>query len=614
MTSSVGAPSVIRFGAFALDAAKGELRKAGVSLKIHPQPLQVLVLLVEHARQTVTREEIQRCLWGDNTFVDFERGINFCINQIRATLGDDAEKPKYVETIPRRGYRFIADVSTDTAATAPAVEARQRARYPAVLTLSGVVLAGFLAVGIWSVALRDRGEAIDSLAVLPFANASADPNTDYLSDGLTESLINNLAQLSNLRVVSRNSAFRYKGKDVDPKTVGRDLGVRAVLTGRIVQHGDDLSISSDLVDTQRDRELWGEHYSRKISDIASLQEEIATEISAKLRLRLTGEEKKRLKKGSAESSEAYQLYLKGRYFWNKRTPLDVQKATEYFQQAIEKDPTYALAYAGLADCHVVTLTWDEIPRAKAAATKALELDDTLAEAHASLAFALMRRYEWPAALKEFRRSFELNPNYPTAHQWYAQYLSAMGHLDEALIEAKQAERLDPLSPIIGWNVGQTLTWERQYDQAVEQFRRVFELDSSLIVAHVGMTEALNLQGDNEDALDEWARTAAMISPAEDKAQIKADIAEIRRAQRSSGSKGYWQAVLRIYLPRSDTDPYMLAIAYTALGDKRKAFEMLEKMHESQDYQILFLKVDPFFDSLHSDLRFADLLQRMGLPR
>src|SRR5215469_6782281 len=356
MASLVGVPSVVRFGAFELDAANGALRKAGVSLKIHPQPLQVLLLLAEHAGQTVTREEIQRCLWGDNTFVDFERGINFCINQIRATLGDDAEKPKYVETLPRRGYRFIAQVSIETAATVPAVEARQWATYPAVLTLGGVALAMFLAVGIWFFAFRGRGEPIDSLAVLPFVNASADPNSDYLSDGITESLINSLSQLPNLRVTSRNSAFRYKGKDIDSKTVGRELGVRAVLTGRIIQHGEDLLISSDLVDTQGDRELWGEHYNRKISDIASLQEEISTEISEKLRLRLTGEEKKRLKKGSAENSEAYQLYLKGRYFWNKRTPGDIQKAIDYFQQAIGKEPAYALAYAGLADCYLLTGT------------------------------------------------------------------------------------------------------------------------------------------------------------------------------------------------------------------------------------------------------------------
>jgi eukaryotic-like serine/threonine-protein kinase len=540
---------------------------------------------------------------------------------------------KAMEKDPKLRYQNASDMCTDlhrlkrdttlspvatATGQATASEALPRRQNRTVLTLSGVAVAALLVSGAWFLATRGGSETIDSVAVLPFVNVSTDPDTDYLSDGITESLINSLSQLPNLRVTSRNSAFRYKGKTVDPTTVGRELGVRAVLTGRIVQRGEDLSINSDLVDTKRDRELWGERYNRKISDLAAVQEEISGQIATKLRLRLTGEEKRRLTRGLTENSEAYQFYLKGRYFWNKRTFQDTQKAIEYFQQAIEKEPAYASAYAGLADCYVLPYAplqrRERIPRARAAAAKALELDDTLSEAHTSLAFTLMSDYDWSAAKNEFHRSLDLNPNYPTAHHWYAQYLSAMGRLDEAVAEAKQAERLDPLSPIIGWNVGQTLVFARKYDQAVEQYHRVLELDPGSNQVHVGMTIALSLQGDYEHALDEWERAQAPLNPG-DTAQLQADVAEVRRALRNSGSKGYWQATLKFFLRHPGMgDPYPLAIAYTALGDKDRAFERLEKMYELHGYSILQLKVDPYFDPLRSDPRFADLLRRMGLPQ
>jgi serine/threonine protein kinase/tetratricopeptide (TPR) repeat protein len=519
--------------------------------------------------------------------------------------------------------RLKRDISSSLVTTATGQSTARAALPPRknriVLILTGVAVAALLVSGAWLLAIRGGSETIDSVAVLPFANASVDPDTDYLSDGITESLINSLSQLPGIRVVSRNSAFRYKGKNVDSKTVGRELSVRAVLTGRIVQHGDDLSISTDLVDTQIDRELWGERYNRKISDLAAVQEEISRQISTKLRLRLTGEEKRRMTRGLTGNSEAYRFYLKGRYFWNKRTQQDTQKAIQYFQQAIEKEPAYASAYAGLSDCYVLPYApvqrRERIPRARAAAAKALELDDTLAEAHTSLAFALMSDYDWSAAKNEFRRSLELNPNYPTAHHWYAQYLSAMGRLDEAVAEAKEAERLDPLSPIIGWNVGSMLTFARKYDQAIEQFKRVLELDPNSFQALNGVATARELHGDYENSLDDReAAYSVFTKTAEDKAKIHADVAELRKALRNSGKNGYYRAVAKIFLRQSEPDPYVIAIAYSGLGDKDKAFEWLEKMFEAHEYAILLLKVDPYFDPLHSDPRFADLLRRMGLPR
>jgi len=294
--------------------------------------------------------------------------------------------------------------------------------------------------------------------VLPFVNAGGDPNAEYLSDGITESLINSVSQIPGIKVVSRSSAFHYKGKDVGARTVGRELGVRAVLTGRIVQRGDGLSIRAELVDARDDTHLWGEQYNRRLSDILAVQEEIAGDISGKLRQRLTGEEMKRLTRRSTENPEAYGLYLKGRYHWNKRTGQDLQKGIGYFQQAIEKDPTYALAYAGLADCYAVLFLYaglpssENFPKAKAAASKALEIDDTLAQAHAALAFTHEVFYwDFSAAEKEYRRAIELDPKYPTAHHWYSLYLSGLGRYEQAIAEAERAYELDPLSPIISTN-------------------------------------------------------------------------------------------------------------------------------------------------------------------
>jgi TolB-like protein/Tfp pilus assembly protein PilF len=444
---------------------------------------------------------------------------------------------KALEKNPTMRYQHASDMRTDlqrlkrdsssTRIGTTAAYYRPWWQNRTTLVLAGISLAALLAATTWFASFRGKAETIDSLAVLPFVNASADPNTDYLSDGITESLINSLSQLPSIRVVSRNSAFRYKGKDVDPRTVGRELGVRAVLTGRITQRGEDLSISSDLVDTQADREIWGEHYSRKISDLAVVQEEISTQISKKLRLRLTGDERKRLTKGSTENSEAYQLYLKGRYFWNKRTPQDTHKAIEYFQQAIEKDPGYALAHAGLADSYVIPANplprLEANPKAKAAAHRALELDDTLAEAHTCLAYTSMLDYDWPVAEKEFRLALKLNPNYATAHQWYAEYLAAIGRPDNAIAEVKQAERLDPLSSVIVWNVGRILYYARKYDAAVEQFGKVLELDPHDEAAHVYIALTAEQQGNYDKAVEEWhgiSLRAARTS--EEKAQAEAD--------------------------------------------------------------------------------------------
>ena len=492
-------------------------------------------------------------------------------------------------------------------------------RGKAALALGGVALAALLAIGAWLTWSRGHGEIIDSVAVLPFVNASADPNNDYLSDGLTEGLINSLSRIPNLRVTSRSSAFRYKGREIDPKKVASELAVHAVVTGRVVQRGDSLSITVDLVDAQDDRQLWGEHFNRKLAHIFAMQDEIAQEISEKLRQRLSGEEMTRMAKRHTVNAEAYQLYLKGRYEWNKRSPESFKKCIQYFQEAIDRDPSYALAYAGLADSYSVMSAFgvlpprETLPRAKAAALKALELDDTLAEAHTTLAGVLAAYdLDWPAAEREFKRALQLNPRYANAHHWYAlRYLAPVGKLDEAIAEMKRAQELDPLSPIISTNLGMAYYYARQYDQAMEQYRKTLGMDPNFIAATFRLIGIYEQEGKYQEAIAATPRMMPNIRG------HSSDAAALRQGYAASGVKGYWQKQLawmtqefrQPYLPASD-----LAGVYARLGDKEQAFTALEKAYEERDGGLNLLNVDPAFDPLRADPRFADLVRRLGLPQ
>ncbi len=459
---------------------------------------------------------------------------------------------------------------------------------------------------------RRSRKAIDSLAVLPLVNASADPNTEYLSEGITESIINSLSQIPKLRVMARSTVFRYKGRETDPQEVGRDLNVRAVLTGRVLQLGDRLIIKAELVNVADGSQLWGEQYNRELSDIFALQEEIAQQISEKLRIKLTGEEKKRLTKRYTENTEAYQFYLKGRFYWNKRTSEAAKKGIEYFEQAIEKDPNYALAYAGLADSYALLGGYDVLrpkdsyPRARAAATKALEIDDTLAEAHTSIARIRMAfDWDWLAAEREFKRAIELNPNYATAHHWYGMYLVRMGRFDEALSEIKQAQKLDPLSLIINADMGAPLFFARQYDQAIEQHRKTLEMDLNFPPTHLRLGAAYEQKGMYQEAIAEYQR-AIELSGDNTKTSVVLGYAYAVSGRRAEAQKELDQ------LKEQSNSPYDIAMIYTALGDKEQAFEWLEKAYEDRSGGLVFLKVDPGLDSLRSDPRFADLLRRVGL--
>ena len=463
-----------------------------------------------------------------------------------------------------------------------------------------------------------KTKAIKSLAVLPLINVSDDPNMEYFSDGVTESIINALSQLPNLRVVARSTVFRYKGQETDPKEVGQQLGVRAVLTGRVRQTGDGLMIAAELIDVTNDTHLWGEHYSRKPADIFAVQEEIAKEISEKLRLKLTPAEQKRLTMRSTESAEAYQLYLKGRFFWNKRTQETLRQAIGYFQQAIEKDPTYAAAYAGISDCNTVLVVRhgvspaEGLPRAKAAAMKALEIDNTLAEAHTSLAHAMLHNWEWAEAEREFHRALELNPGDATAHNFFAEYLLAVDRIDEAIDEIKKAQEIDPLSLIINTVVAWSFYFAGQYDEAIIQGHKALEIDSSFPWAHYRLGQAYEGKEMFAEAIAELEK-AKQLYPGNN--EISAALAH---AYAVSGSKEKAQQILHELQEewdRGSCSAYDIALIHAGLGENDQALHWLEEAYEEKDGAIIHLKADPRLDGLHSDSRFTEVVRGLGLqPR
>ncbi|MGH9943777.1 MAG: tetratricopeptide repeat protein, partial [Pyrinomonadaceae bacterium] len=466
-------------------------------------------------------------------------------------------------------------------------------------------------------ARRARARAIDSLAVLPFLNGSDDPNAEYLSDGITESIINSLAQLPQLCVMARSTVFRYKGREIDPQEVGRAMKVRAVLTGRVLQVAGRLVIRTELVDVADGWQLWGGQYDRKSADILSVQEEISREISAQLRLKLSGEEKRRLAKRHTDSSEAYQTYLKGRYHWNKRTLESIWKGVEYFEQAITLDPRYALAYAGLADSYTLlgaveygALPPDEAMRkARTHALKALELDDTLAEAHASLGYVKIFDWDWAGAEREYQRAIALNPNYATARHWYAHFLTAMGRQPEALAEMTRAHELDPLSLPINAGMGWHYFLTRQYEPAVAEYRKTLEMDQNFYLAYFLLGLAYGQLARYEEALAAYERARVLSGggPAVMAGTARVHALTGRHAEAHAALDQLHDIARLRYV-----SPYYIAAVYAALGDKQQAFDWLRRACDNHSEGVIWLALDPTLDSLRPDPQFSQLMQRVGL--
>jgi TolB-like protein/DNA-binding winged helix-turn-helix (wHTH) protein/Tfp pilus assembly protein PilF len=625
---------IFRFGPFELRPRGRELYKHGVKVRLRPQPFQVLHILLEHPGEVVTREELHKQLWPSDTFVDFEHGLNTSVKELRGVLGDSATEPRYIETLPRLGYRLMVPVDVDAPPPLKQVIAEPGTaaadgrmpqvlilrRWPVLLGVSIVLIAALGAYFQWS---RSRARPQPSsgrlmLAVLPFENLTGDAGQDYLSDGLTEEMIAQLGRLDpeHLGVIARTSVMHYKQSHEPLEQIGRELGVQYVLEGNVRRDAEKVRITAQLIQVRDQTHLWTRQYDRELSNLLALQGEIAQEIAGGIQLTLADAksiDSTHQASLSPKSYEAYDLYLRGLYFWNKRTPQGFERAVEYFQQAIEKDPNYAQAYAGLADSYVLMSGYSGVsprelmPKARAAALRAVESNERLAEAHVSLAvIAQNYDWDWKTVEKEYRRAIELDPNYPTAHHWYAESLALEGRFDEAFVEIERARQLDPLSLIIATDYGAILYFSRQYDRAIEQFRVVLEMEPNFPRAHI-LVNAYVEKGMYAEALmdiEKWRRM-------EDNPWNLMMLAYVYGRSGQPVKARHALQKLEQLNRRGETSASSVALAHIGMGDKEEAIAWLQKAYGDHSISTA-LKVDPIFDPLRSDPRFQALLHRIGL--
>lgn len=623
--------SVVRFGPYALDLNRVELRKSGRPIRLPPQASRVLALVASRPGELVTRAEIQQEIWGKDAFVDFERGLNCCIKQVRDALGDHAENPSYLETVPRRGYRFIARVQEATAVVVekppePQIVSKRTKPWRFVILLLGLViavLAGSIVLGrFWSVKSEPPNTIV--LAVLPFENLSPNSNEDYFADGMTDALIADLAQIRAMRVISRTSAMHYKGTRMPLQQIARALKADVIVEGAVLRLGGRVRVTAQLIDAATDQHLWSRKYERDIRDVLNLQREVARAIAAEIKVQLAPQEQARLAAVPAVSPEAHEAYLRGRYHWNKRNEEAIENAIRYFLEATRREPRFALAYAGLADSYAVMAYWEEgrlspreaLAKAKVAATKALELDPHLAEAHTSLAVAKMEYdWDWEGAEREFRRAIELNPSYATGRHWYSSYLAAMGRHDEAMEESKRAQELDPFSLIINSSIGRHYYQDRKYDQAIEQYRRTLELDPNFAVAHFNLGLAYERKGLLDEAIAEMQKALTLSGGS---ARM---LAGLGHAYAMGGRESEARQILGELRQRSKhtrISAYTMAIVCVGFKEKHRdrdeTFEWLEKAYAERSGSLPYLNADPRFDDLRLDPRFQNLVTRVGLPQ
>ena len=557
------------FDVFRLDLRDRLLWRAGEIVPLTPKLFDILLVFLQNSGRLLRKDEIITQVWGE--IVVEEGSLTRNVSRLRRLLGEGHNPHPYIETVPWRGYRFIT----------PVVEVDGPPSIP----------------------------AIESIAVLPFTNAGGDPDMDYLSDGITESLINALSQLPHLKVMSRSAVFRFKGKETDPHEVGRKLNVSAVLTGSVLPHSETLIISTELIDAGDNRHLWGERYSRNLTDIFQLQKTLSLEIAETLRSRLSGEEKGRVTGRHSEVGAAYQCYLKGRFYFYKMTPDGVQKGVEYILQAIESDPSYALAYAALADCYNYLGKPTESGKA---AERALELDECLGETRASYAFyRFLYLWEFEKAELDFRRSLEIRPDYAEARHWLGIFLANLGRHEEALAEARKAVDLDPVSPLMTMTPGLVLYCDHAYDQAREEFQKVLDLDPSYLPALSLIGHCYEQQGSYEKAMEQYLKVSQVSGGS---TMIDRGIlAAMGRLEAKCGDRSRAHEILDGLMSSDGVSAYSLAEVHAALGDAEQALRWLSNSIENRDLQLVSLKVDPNFVTLHDDPRFQEHLRRIGLP-
>ena len=626
------------FGEFTLDQSSYRLLRGARLLRLEKLPMELLILLVERRGELVSREEIAERLWGKDVFVDLDHGINTAIRKLRLVLRDAPEKPRFIETVVGKGYRFAAPVICKNGASnsqepplpAP-VEVSPEATtgsakrgfgslYRRVL-LGGVAVLALLALALLQI--RTRGakgttqSGINSLVVLPLKNLSGDPAQEYLADGITEELIGRLSNIHGLRVISRTSAMQFKDTRQSVPDLARALHVDAVVEGAVIREGSQVRVTVQLVRGATDDSVWAEQYQREYRSILALQEEIARTIAGQIKINLTPQERGILASTRTVDPEAHEDYLKGRYFSNQRTEDGLNKSIVYFQQAVTKDPSYALAYSGLADAYALLgyrghlLSKKALLEAKAAALKAVELDDTLAEPHASLAFiAETLEWNWPTAEREYKRALELNPGNARAHNWYAGYLMYVGRFDEGIAEAKLARELDPLSlPINNALAGRLLVAGR-YDEALAQLRETLEMDPHFAPAHNRLGWAHLQMGQHDEAIQEF-RKAIELSGTDDP-DLLLDLGFACAVVGKKDEARRILASLKRQHERGLVPSGAIAVLYGALGDRNKAFAWLEKAYDEHDPELTYIKVGPRFDPLRQDPRFQEVLHRIGL--
>ena len=650
-------PRTALFGPYALDLRSGELRKFGTKVKMGEQAFQILRLLLETPGEMVTREDLRTKLWATDTFVDFDHGLNSAVQRLRDCLSDSAGKPQWVETIPRRGYRFIGQVewsdeslpseirsrpgnggvqveSSDSQGQAfvglePSDASRTTWGFNRrIALLAVVVLISLLAVlpivrRIQGASAAKRALPIKSLAVPPLANFSGDPNQEYFVDGMTDKLITNLAQLSSLRVVSRTSIMQYKNNRKPLRQIARELQVDAVVEGSVVRSGDQVRITAQLIDARDDHHLWAQSYDRDLRDILQLQGAVAGDIAEKVSSNLLSDHAQ--PPSSAVRSlnpAAYDDYLKGRYYSQRLTNADLIKGIGYLERSIQQDPNYAPAYTDLAIAYAGLGSWfgwsppgKAYPKAKAAALRALALDPNLAEAHTVLGWLYEEwEWNWAGAEKELQRAVELNPNSSLAHSRYAIYLVTTGQSANAESETKRTLELDPLSPLHRSTAAYVFTCVRQYDRAIQEARRAIEIDPTFADAHVNLAAALGAKGLYQEAFPEWLQYLNLSGDGELAQQLTVAAKEV-----SGSSDPGWkfgQITLRYFQKKSRTryvSPLFIAGSYLNLGDKNHALEWLDKAYQERSPVLFAIKVDPSWDSLRSDPRFDKLIRKIGFP-
>ena len=630
-------PNRFRFGAFEADPRIGELTKHGKRLPLQEQPFQLLAMLLERPGELVSREELRAKIWPQ-TIVDFDHGLNKAISKIRDALGDSAEHPRFIETVARRGYRFLADVTIvqdgipKTADDGPGTRAHsgalgrpgggKSAKSPArtfAWKLLGFGLALVIAVALsWMVyGSRHSSPAIRSLAVLPLANLSNDKSQEYFADGMTEELITDLGQISALRVISRTSVMPYKVLQKPLAEIARELNVQAVVEGSVFHSGDRVRISVQLIRVPADEHLWAQSYEGDLGDALALQNRVAQAIADQIRVTVSQQERAELKKSKPVNAVAYDSYLKGRYFWNKRSADGLKQAIEFFKRSIAADPSYAEAYSGLADSYALSGDWkygllapaEAFPQARAAATEALALDAGLAEAHTSLAFVLDLYYwDWDAAEKQYQLAISLNPGYANAHHWYAWHLFVIGRNAEALFEMRRAESLDPLSLVNRADLADALCVAHLFDEAVQQSEKTLALDPNFGLGHFYMGQALVQQHQYEGAIMEF-QTAIELS-----GHLTTFDANLANAYALSGHRPEAIAIARDLEANSNLNSSAdanVALIYVGLGDVDQAMLWLNKAYDARFNPSILLR--PVFDPLRSDARFKDLRRRVGLP-